>query len=282
VVYDVAHLETIANTVRYRGKGAPLGVHLKIDTGMGRLGVRGRRFDEVLRALRSYPELELVGLMTHFACADNASLDSTQEQLRRFNEADNKVRRAGFSPRIRHAANSAAMLRCGDAHMSLVRPGIALFGVHPCPARQAPDGRTPNLRQVMRVLSGIVDMRIIPAGDCIGYGHTWQAKRDSVIATIPMGYGDGLSRALSERGSVLVCGKRAPIVGAVSMDLTMIDVTDIEGAAMNDEVVVLGGQRGRLGEDFIGAGELATNMNTISWECLTGISRRVPRFYRHP
>ena len=132
------------------------------------------------------------------------------------------------------------------------------------------------------MLSEIVALRDIASGEAIGYGHRWSAKRPSRIATLPLGYADGLSRDLSNRGHVLICGKRAPIVGTVSMDLTMVDVTDIEGVALRDEVVVLGEQSGRLGSDLIGADEIAAHCGTISWECLTSISRRVPRFYRHP
>ena len=121
----------------------------------------------------------------------------------------------------------------------------------------------------------------------LGYGHAWRAERPSRIATLPMGYADGLSRALynrdqANRGQVLICGKRAPVVGNVSMDLTMVDVTDIPGVTLRDEVVVLGHQSGRLGEDFISADDLAARSDTVSWECLTSVSRRVPRFYRHP
>jgi alanine racemase len=134
----------------------------------------------------------------------------------------------------------------------------------------------------MRVLSEIVALRTVPRGESIGYGHSWTAPRTSHIATIPMGYADGLNRALSNRGELLVCGKRAPIVGTVSMDLTMIDVTDHPGVALKDEVVVMGEQKGRLGADVVTADEIAQRTGTISWECLTSISRRVPRFYRHP
>jgi alanine racemase len=142
--------------------------------------------------------------------------------------------------------------------------------------------RPVKLKPVMRVLSEIVALRDLPVGAAIGYGHTWRAPRPSKVATIPVGYADGLSRALSNCGEVLVAGKRCRIVGTVSMDLTMIDVTDIPGVSLRDEVVVLGEGRGRLGQDVIGAGEVAAKIGTISWECLTSVSRRVPRFYRHP
>jgi alanine racemase len=132
----------------------------------------------------------------------------------------------------------------------------------------------------MRVRSEIISLRTLRAGASVGYGATFRAARESRIATIPMGYGDGLSRALSNRGQVLVRGRRAPIVGAVSMDLTSVDVTEIPGVAIGDEVVVLGSQEGPLGTDVISAEQIAAQAGTIAWEVLTGISRRVPRFYR--
>ena len=134
----------------------------------------------------------------------------------------------------------------------------------------------------MRVRTEIVSLRDLPEGAAVGYGAMWKTKRPSRIATIPMGYADGLSRALSNRGHVIVRGKRAPIVGAVSMDMSMIDVTDLPGVSLRDEVTVLGAQEGPLGKDAILADEVAGHMGTIAWEVLTQISRRVPRFYREP
>jgi alanine racemase len=167
-----------------------------------------------------------------------------------------------------------------------VRPGIALFGVHPCASVIArlgeADAIVGELRPVMRVRTEIVALRTVPTGEAIGYGHTWQASRESRVATIPMGYADGLSRQLSNRGHALVRGRRVPIVGTVSMDLTMIDVTDVPGVRVTDEAVVLGTQEGPLGKDAITAGEIAAHTGSISWEVLTSISRRVPRFYREP
>jgi alanine racemase len=282
VVYDRAQIDAIARAARFVGRGK-VQVHLKLDTGMGRLGAREEQLDEILRALRAAPELELEGLMTHLACADAEDLAETHEQLAHFERLCARIEAAGFRPTLRHAAGSAAVFRVPRAHLDVVRPGIALFGVHPCaPALVHEHGRTPNLKPAMRVLSEVIALRDVPAGCAIGYGHTWRASRPSIIATLPMGYADGLSRALSNRGAVLIRGTRAPIVGTVSMDLTMVDVTDIPGASVRDEVVVLGPQRGPLGEGSIGAEEIAAHIGTIAYECLTNVSRRVPRFYRHP
>ncbi|MEM6790606.1 MAG: alanine racemase [Myxococcota bacterium] len=292
VVYDPEQLDRLGAAARYLQRGRAggaatsprLDVHLMVDTGMGRLGVRpdDEGLEALLDALHRHPELRLDALMTHFACADEPDEAPTRAQLARFDEVTARVRMAGFRPRRRHAANSAACLRFPEAQMSFVRPGIAIVGVHPCPEAPRHTLRVANLRPAMRVVSEVVALRQIPAGASIGYGHRWTAARPSRIATLPMGYADGLDRALSHRGHVLIDGQRAPIVGSVSMDLTMVDVTDIDGVALRDEVVVLGRQRGRRHDDAITAEDIARQVGSIPWECLTGISRRVPRYYRHP
>jgi alanine racemase len=275
VVHEVGQIEGLADEVRFSG-AEPIKVHLKIDTGMSRLGISPREVTAMADALHRAPEVKLSGLMTHFACADSWNSESMDHQLDLLDEATETLRQNGLAPSVRHAANSSAILKSPRALLDLVRPGIALFGVEPRP------GACKELRPVMRVRSDIVALRDVPAGTSAGYGATWTARRPSRIATIPMGYADGLSRARSNRGSLLVRGKRAPIVGAVSMDMTMLDVTDIEGVRLGDECVVLGTQRGPLGEDTIGAEELAAELGTIPWEVLTDVARRVPRFYREP
>ncbi|HVY48421.1 MAG TPA: alanine racemase [Minicystis sp.] len=278
VVYETGQVERIASIARLRGAAAS--VHLKVDTGMGRLGAPERELDTLLDAVAAHPEVRIDGFMTHFACADADDPSATREQLRRFDVALGKARARGHAPRFVHAANSAAMLRLPETRLSLVRPGIALYGVSPFEGGE--DAFASQLKPVMRVRTEVVALREVKAGERIGYGHTWEAPRASVIATVPMGYADGLSRALSNRGHALVRGRRAPVVGAVSMDLTMIDVTDAAGARLGDEVVFLGPQEGSLGKDCITAAEIAKLTATIPWEVLTSISRRVPRFYREP
>jgi alanine racemase len=214
--------------------------------------------------------------MTHFACADAGDTESIEHQLSIFEAVTKDVRAFGLSPIVRHAANSAALLSCPASHLDAVRPGLALFGVQPR------SGMAQDLRPAMCLRTEIVALRTVEPGDSIGYGATWTARRTSKIATIPLGYADGLSRALSNKGQVLVRGRRAAIVGTVSMDLTMIDVTDVEGAELRDDVVVLGSQRGVLGHDEITVDEMAKHLDTVPWEVLTNVSRRVPRFYREP
>jgi alanine racemase len=278
VVHDAEQLRAFARLVRSGAANGPLDVHLKIDTGMARLGVTMDALPALAAQLSEFPEVRIRGLMTHLSNADDADAGVTREQMARFDEATELLARHGVQAGVRHAANSAALLR-GHAVLDAVRPGLALFGVSPRVGAQA---LTRELKPVMRVRTEIVSLRDLAAGDPVGYGGTWKASRPSRIATVPMGYADGLSRQLSNRGHVLVRGKRAPIVGAVSMDMAMIDVTDIGGASTRDEVVVLGAQDGPLGRDAIGAEEIAGHAGTIPWEVMTSISRRVPRFYREP
>ncbi len=282
VVYDLSQIEGLARAARAVGR--PALAHLKVDTGMARLGVRMKDLESFAERLAQYPEVRITGLMTHLACADveqdSPNAGYTAEQVARFEEATSRLRRAGAidATTIRHAANSAALLR-GDAIFDAVRPGIALFGVSPV---GAPLAAASDLRAAMRVRSEVVDVRTVEVGESVGYGALFRAARPTRIATVPMGYADGLSRYLSNRGHVLVRGRRAPVVGAVSMDMSMIDVTDIPGTSLRDEVVVLGAQEGPLGKDAILADEVAAHGGTIAWEVMTSISRRVPRFYREP
>jgi alanine racemase len=278
VVHDLGQVAAFARRVRSEEAEGPIDVHLKVDTGMARLGVTMEELPGLATRLAAFPEVRVRGLMTHLSCADASTCEPTHEQLIRLDKATAILAHTGVRPEQRHAANSSALLR-GLGRLDMVRPGIALFGVAPLV-----DGAplTTELKPVMRVRTEIVALREVSEGDAVGYGATWRAPRRSRIATLPLGYADGLSRQLGNRGHVLVGGGRAPIVGAVSMDMTMVDVTSIEGAGVRDEVVILGAQEGPLGRDVIGADEIAAQADTIPWEVLTSVSRRVPRFYRDP
>jgi alanine racemase len=275
VVHDPAQLESLADEVKFSG-AEPIKIHVKIDTGMARLGILPKDVPAIARALHRFPEVRLQGLMTHFACADSSDPESINHQIDLFDQATLAMRNEGVAPEFRHAANSAALLKSQRSCLDVVRPGIALFGVQPN------IGLCPELRPVMRVRSEIIALRDLPARSPVGYGRTFLTSRQSRIATVPVGYADGFSRALSNRGSLLVRGKRAPVVGAVSMDMTMLDVTEIDEVRIGDECVILGAQKGPLGQDAISAEEIAAQLGTIPWEILTDISRRVPRFYREP
>jgi len=302
VLHEAAQIEQLASTLE-QAELPEASVHIKVDTGMSRLGARAADWKKLAETLAAHPRVRFQGLMTHFANADLDATEVLQEPLHLFEQARRVFADAGLVPLLRHAANSAALLR-GGAAFDVVRPGIALFGVDPWPAKTSvgllPSVMErevlPKLKPVMSVHSRVVAVRELNAGDAVGYGSSWRAARTSRIATIPMGYADGLSRALSNKASLLVRGARAPIVGVVSMDMTMIDVTDVGDVAVGEDVVLLGSQKwpderaahktrslpGGTRSDCITANEIAASSGTIPWEVLTNISRRVPRFYREP
>jgi alanine racemase len=272
VLCNAKQVEELGREARYRG-AEQVHVHLKVDTGMARLGMQPSEVQQVAAALRLYPELHTQGLMTHFSSADGDA-ERVQEQLRLFDTATAALRREGVVAERRHAANTAVLLNRPETHLDLVRPGIGIFGVDPTA------GAASELRPVMRVVSTVIAVRELEAGQTVGYGGTWCAQQRSLIATLPIGYADGLTRNSGSRRDVLVGGLRAPVVGTVSMDLTTIDVSAVPGVKVGDEVVIMGTQRGKHGEGEITATELALAQGTIPWEVLTQVSRRVPRFYR--
>ncbi len=278
VLCNVEQIRLYAEEARHRGL-ARVPAHIKFDTGMARLGFLPAQVDTCANALQEAPELHFEGLMTHFASSDRATVERQAAVFERVRAA---LDMRGLRPELRHAASTGAMLLHADAHYDAVRPGLGVFGVEP-EADTAPD-----LRPAMRVLTTVVALRDLPAGAAVGYSGIWRAPGPARIATIPMGYADGLSRLNSNVGYVLIRGMRAPIVGAVSMDMTTVDVSAIPEVSLGDEVVVLGSQRLPVGTEHsagqeiqcISASELADREGTIPWEVLTNISRRVPRFYR--
>ncbi len=284
VLSDRTQIERLAHAVAHAGawQGRSFPCHVKVDTGMARLGVRPEGVAELVLCLRDRPQLKLEGLMSHFANADLDREGVLERPLQLFDEARRRFVQAGIPPAQLHCANSAALLRDARAHYDMARPGIALFGVDPLALRTTTSDRWKNvsLKPTMTIKTKIVALRKLRPGDATGYGGTFLAERPTWLATIPMGYADGLSRALSNRGAALVRGKRVRMVGNVSMDMTTLDVTDIPGAELGDEVVLLGAQTGPLGSGAITAAEIATSADTIAWEVMTNISRRVPRFYR--
>ncbi len=272
VLYDERVIE---RALSWRGD-ARVDVHLKVDTGMARLGIQRKDLARVALKLSAASRLNVVGVMTHFANADCDDDSFTYEQLRRFEEAREILRAHGISPPITHAAASAAAFRVESSRFDLVRAGIALYGVAPFP------NTAPGLLPVMRLRTEVIALREVERGEPVGYAGRWRAARPSIVATIPIGYADGFFRRLSSEAEVLVRGARAPVVGNVSMDLCTVDVTDIarrHGVSVGDEVVLLGAQRGAAGFDTIRAEEIATRVGTIPYEVLTAVSRRVPRLY---
>ncbi|HXS16903.1 MAG TPA: alanine racemase, partial [Polyangiaceae bacterium] len=281
VLSDVGQVEALARAVRY-SQEQPFGCHVKVDTGMARLGTRREQWPRLIQALVDAPELSVFGLMSHLANADLGQEAVLEQPLALFNQAHAQFVQGRVVPKARHLANSAALLRDARTHFDLVRPGLALFGVDPCPPLVDRVGTAGEVRfkPAMSVLSRVVSLRHLHRGDGVGYGGTYVAGGPTWIATVPMGYADGLSRALSNRGHALIRGRRVPIVGNISMDMTMVDVSLVPGVTIGDEVVFLGAQTGPLGQDTITPEEVARHSGTIPWEVLTNISRRVPRFYR--
>jgi alanine racemase len=249
-------------------------VHVKVDTGMGRLGVRFAEITDFCESLARFRNIRVGGLMTHLASADDeAQEDFTREQLRRFEQAIALFRERGFTPTHIHAANSAGLFAYSESRGNMVRPGGTLYGF----VRDVlPENVSePSLRPVMSLHTRILLLKHVPRGDKLGYGSTFETSRDSLIATLPIGYDDGYRRALSNLARVIVRGHFAPVVGRVSMDLTLIDVTDVPDVAIDDQVTLLG----RDGELSISAEELGELSQTISYEITCGISSRVPRKY---
>ena len=249
--------------------------HLKVDTGMGRLGVPYAELERFLEDATRYKNVKLDGLLTHFAAADDAGgIAFTGRQMAQFEEALRMVRRHGFAPQWIHEANSAAAHAYPRARGNLVRLGGVIYGIWRDCTR--PDVAPLDWRPVLRLRTEIMLVKTVAAGTPLGYGGTFVTERESRIATLPIGYEDGLRRALSNRGRVLVRGQAAPVVGRVSMDLTLIDVTGVAGATVGDEVVIIGGQ----GDSRITAEDIAEVLGTISYEITCGISDRVPRVYK--
>jgi len=259
-----------------RDAGRAVECHLKVDTGMGRLGVRWDELTGLAQYLKGFDRLRVTGLLTHFADADGHSSDFTRTQIARFDEAYRTLVALGFDIRWRHLANSAGIHGYPEAPGTLARAGATLYGL----VRDvlAPDTPPADLRPVMSLHSRIILIKQVPAGTPIGYGRSFTTRRTSLVATIPVGYADGVPRALSNRGWVLVQGRRAPIIGRVSMDLTIVDVTDLPAIQVGDEVLILGARDGQS----ILAEDIAAVAGTISYEIVTGISRRVPRRCRQP
>jgi alanine racemase len=267
-VCTLACVEALARSAARAGHR--LRVHLKVDTGMGRIGVRPEEVPAFLERCREFPALQVWGLMSHFPRADEGEPTYSKEQLARFLAVAEGARRLGVE--VVHMANSAALFDLPEARLDAVRPGIALYGLAPSPAVANP--RVRELRPVLEWRTRVTFLKEVPAGTGLGYGHAFRTERPSLVATLPVGYGDGLARGLSGRLEVLVGGVRCPQIGLVSMDQTLVDVTALRGrVALGDEVVLIG----RQGDEAIGAAEVADRLGTIAYEVVTAISARVPR-----
>ncbi|MEO5364768.1 MAG: alanine racemase [Magnetococcus sp. WYHC-3] len=265
--------EDVERLARHRRRDAtPQPVFLKVDTGMGRLGCSSEKGLGLVRALDAAGGFELRGVATHLACADEPHRPETRWQQERFAAFLSHPQWRGRSL-VRSMANSAGLLAHPETRMQLARPGIMLYGVSPFHPGEHPSAQA--LRPVVTWRTRVVQIRHMAPGSSVGYGGAFRVARPSRIGILPVGYADGYSRRLGGRGAVLVAGGRAPVVGRVSMDLTAVDLTAFPQVGSGDEVILLGGK----GPDALPVEQLADWMDTIPYEVLCGIGKRVPRLY---
>jgi alanine racemase len=282
-VYTPAFARALSRTAV--SLGGKIKIHLKVDTGMGRLGLLSQNFKphhsgEIINtkavdasvAIAGLKGLELEGIFTHFATADSADKRYAKKQLDLFLNFLSRMRESGLNPAVRHAANSAALIDMPQSHLDMVRPGIAIYGLYPSPEVNK---KRVSLRPAMALRARVIHIKKVPAGFNISYGITYKTKQATTIATVPVGYADGLNRLLSSRGQMLIHGKRAPIVGRVCMDFTMLDVGGIDNVRVGDEAVIFGPQ----GNDSLTVDEMASSLNTINYEIVSTITARVPRVF---
>lgn len=265
--------------------GRTIRIHAKIDTGMGRLGYLpdikrypgdcGDRLNTLVDdivTIAKLPGLDLEGIYTHFAMADKSDKCFANDQFNLFLNLLECLKQTGLEIPVKHVANSGAIIDMPETHLDMVRAGIAIYGLYP--SREV-NSRCISLTPAMSLKTKIIHMKKVPEHFTVSYGCTHETKSPTVIATVPIGYADGYSRRLSSRGYMLVCGQRAPVVGRVCMDLTMLDVGHIPEVALNDEVVVFGSQ----GDASLPVDELADSLDTINYEIITSVSQRIPRNY---
>jgi alanine racemase len=270
-IFQLSQAQALSEAAVKQNRTARL--HIKIDTGMNRIGFRERDFADIIK-IAALPNLFIEGIFTHFATSDQRNLSFAREQLNRFQAFYDKLKKAGLTIPLRHAANSAAILQFPESHFELVRPGISLYGLTPSSQVSVAAGLEP----VMSWKAKVSYVKSIKAGESVSYGCTFQAAYPTRVATIPVGYADGLRRALSNQGEMLIHGKRSTMIGRICMDQTMLEVTKIPGVKVGHVVTILG----KDGYDQITATEMAEWIGTISYEVVCGISKRVPRVYLGP
>lgn len=276
VLYDlqpaVFHLDLVQALAQWgRALMRKVPVHVKVDTGMGRIGVRPDGLVDFVKAAKAYPQIELEGVFTHLATADEPENEFAAVQITRFKDALSMLHDAGFQPRFRHACNSAGLMLHPEGHLDLVRAGIAMYGLAPDPAVTWPVHLKPALTWKTRI--GM--LKTVEPGTPISYGCTYRASGRERIASLPVGYADGYFRLNSNRGQVLVGGRRCPVVGRVCMDQTLVRLPDDLDVKVGDEVILLGEQGG----EQISAADIAATVGTINYEVVCAISKRVPRIY---
>ncbi|HYU23102.1 MAG TPA: alanine racemase, partial [Candidatus Dormibacteraeota bacterium] len=282
VIHRCEQLALLNRAATRRGGKKHVPFHLKIDTGMNRLGIATGDVECFARQLGKCKHLQLTGVFSHFASSeiftDTAVGQQTREQEERFYAALERLRALGIDPGMVHLANSAAIVTRPETWADMVRPGVILYGYHPgydpAEKREEAEVRLP-LKPVMSLRARIISLRNVPQGAGVGYNATFVAKRPSRIGVLAAGYGDGIHRSLGNRGNVLLRGKLVPIVGIISMDVTMIDVTDVEGAEIGEVATIYG----TGGKEILPANRVARGVGTVTSDLLCAVSQRVPRLY---
>ena len=253
--------------------GSSVKVHLKLDTGMGRIGmIPGQDSLDMVSNIYKLPGIIIEGIFTHFSVADEKDKTYTREQFKKFTEFVSALKERGIDIPLRHAGNSAASIDLPETHLDMVRPGVILYGLYPS---DEVEKERLSLKPLATLKTVIAHVKTVPPGTSVGYGRKYISAGERVIATLPIGYADGYTRLLSGKASVLVHGVRAPLAGNICMDQCMIDVTGIEDVKVGDEVVLIG----RQGDEVIPAEELASLLGTINYEIMCMIGKRVPRVY---
>lgn len=271
VISDLSLGRALSERLEFQGR-APVKVHLKIDTGMGRLGVWHTDAAGLAAELAALPKIELGGMMTHFPLADGADKSFAREQVRRFAAVIDAVRERGLQPGICHAANTAAVLELPESHFDMVRPGLALYGSYPSPHV----GREIGLETAIALRARLAVVKRLPAGTTISYGRRYRLERDTTVGVLPLGYADGWHRGMTGRARAIVRGQRRPIIGVICMDMSMIDLGGLEDVRAGEVVTLMG--RDYSGE-LISVEEVAEWMDTIPYEVTCALSERVPRHY---
>ncbi|MDI3480965.1 MAG: alanine racemase [Tepidanaerobacteraceae bacterium] len=271
-IYTVSSARELSRQAKEQGKKAK--VHIKLDTGMSRIGFQTDPASiEDIKKLFFMENLEVEGMFTHFSKADESDKSFTQEQFEKYMSVAEELEKAGYRIPIKHVANSAAVIELPHTHLDMVRPGIILYGLYP--SDEVARSRI-CLKPVMTLKTRVSHVKVLDAGRAVSYGGTFVTKRKSVIATLPVGYADGYFRLLSSKASVMIKGRRAPVVGRICMDQCMVDVTDIEGKVEPQEEVVLFGESSG---SAVTADEIARIIGTINYEVVCAVARRVPRVY---
>ena len=277
-VFRLQDAEALATAATRQRLTSPVAIHLKIDTGMARLGLPLADLESFAEGIQRLPQIELEGVFSHLASSEVLDDEATQEQIGRFAAALRTLASHGLRPRLRHLANTSAAIERPDTWHNFVRPGLALYGYEQQPChRDGSPAAAPllSLRPVLAWKTHVIAIRDVPAGQALGYNGAYKTPAPARIATVSVGYGDGLSRRLFGNGEVLLRGQRAPMRGRISMDLTLIDVTHIAGVAIGDEVTLIG----RSGAEEITANDLARWEGTVVYETLCNLTKRVPRRY---